>query len=145
MAGDAIREPFTETHLRIASEDDIVAARGAAREVAKLLKFGAVDQSRIATAVSELARNVVRYATDHRGEVAIRKLDRPPRGTGVEIVVSDSGPGIADIEQALGEGFTSGSGMGMGLPGTKRLMDEMEIDSALGRGTTVTIRKWRTR
>jgi serine/threonine-protein kinase RsbT len=145
MARDPVREPFAETRLAIATEDDIVAARGAAREVAKLLQFGAVDQSRIATAVSELTRNVIRYATDGRGNVAIRKLDAPPRGTGIEIVVSDSGPGIADVEQALGEGFTSGSGMGMGLPGAKRLMDEMEIDSALGRGTTVTIRKWRTR
>lgn len=145
MVRDLVREPFSEARLAIATEDDIVAARGAAREVAKLLQFGAVDQSRIATAVSELARNVIRYATDGRGEVTIRKLDGTPRGIGIEVVVSDSGPGIADVEQALGEGYTSGSGMGMGLPGTRRLMDELQIESALGRGTTVTIRKWRTR
>jgi serine/threonine-protein kinase RsbT len=129
--------------MAIANEDDIVAARGAAREVAKVLQFGLVDQSRIATAVSELTRNIVRYATDGRGVVEIRALTSSPDRTGIEIVVSDDGPGIADIEQAMGEGFTSGQGMGMGLPGTKRLMDEMKIDSALGRGTTITIRKWR--
>jgi serine/threonine-protein kinase RsbT len=64
---------------------------------------------------------------------------------GLEIVVSDSGPGIADIEQAMQAGFTSGTGLGMGLPGARRLMDEMDIDTALGHGTTVTVRKWRTR
>jgi serine/threonine-protein kinase RsbT len=132
-----------EEHLPIRGEADIIAARQRAREIAKQLGFGAVDQSRIATAVSELTRNVVRYATDGLGEVAIRPQPQAPRGTGLEIVVSDHGPGIADIEQAMREGFTSGPGMGMGLPGTRRLMDEMEIDSEVGRGTVVTIRKWR--
>ena len=132
-----------ELTVPITGEDDIVAARQYARAVAKRLGFGMVDQSRIATAVSELARNVVRYATDGRGDVHIRPLMSPPHGAGIEIVVHDDGPGIADIEQAMGEGFSSGTGLGMGLPGTRRLMDEMEIDSALGRGTTITIRKWR--
>jgi serine/threonine-protein kinase RsbT len=127
-------------------EDDIVVSRQRAREVARQLGFGAVDQSRIATAVSELARNVVRYAIDGHGAVVIRGLD--PASTdggrnGIEIVVSDDGPGIADVDQALRDGFTSGTGMGMGLPGTRRLMDEMTVDSAVGRGTIVTIRKWR--
>ena len=144
---DERRQPpdgaFEETRLNIVSEDDIVAARGAAREVAKLLGFGSVDQSRIATAVSELTRNVIRYATDGRGEVIIRRLTNVPGRLGLEIVVADKGPGIADIEQAMGEGYTSGMGMGMGLPGTKRLMDEMELTSAPGEGTIVTIRKWR--
>ena len=129
--------------LPIRDEADIINARQRAREIAKRLGFGAVDQSRIATAVSELTRNVLRYATDRRGEVAIRPQPRTARGTGLEIVVSDHGPGIADVGQAMREGFTSGPGMGMGLPGTKRLMDEMEIESELGHGTTVTIRKWR--
>src|SRR6185436_18218777 len=114
-------------------------------ETARQLGFGAVDQSRIATAVSELTRNVVRYATAGRGEVAIREIAAAPdaRGrVGIEIVVSDEGPGISDINQALRDGFTSGGGMGMGLPGTRRLMDEMSIDSVVGRGTIVTIRKW---
>ena len=129
--------------LPIRDEADIINARQRAREIAKRLGFGAVDQSRIATAVSELTRNVLRYATDGLGQVAIRPQTQAPRGTGLEIVVSDHGPGIADIEQAMREGFTSGPGMGMGLPGTKRLMDEMEIESGPGRGTIVTIRKWR--
>jgi serine/threonine-protein kinase RsbT len=128
--------------LVIAGEDDIVIARRRAREIAVAAGFGAVDQSRIATAVSELTRNIVRYATDSRGEARIRALPVSPRGRGIEIVVRDEGPGIADIERAMEAGFTSGGGLGMGLPGTRRLMDEMEIDSAPGRGTVVTIRKW---
>jgi serine/threonine-protein kinase RsbT len=142
-ANTAEFERFGETRLAIAGEDDIVAARGAAREVAKVLKFGSVDQSRIATAVSELARNVVRYADGSRGAVVIRAVPSSDGSVGIEVVVSDSGPGIASIDDALREGYTSGGGMGMGLPGAKRLMDDLEIDSALGRGTTVTIRKWR--
>ncbi len=129
--------------VAIAGEDDIVAARQHARELAKALGFRAIDQSRITTAVSELARNVVRYATDGCGEVLLRRLEAPTGGAGVEIVVRDEGPGIADVHQALREGYSSGRGLGMGLPGTRRLMDEMAIDSAPGRGTTVTIRKWR--
>jgi serine/threonine-protein kinase RsbT len=128
--------------IAVAGEADIVAARQRAREVARALGFGSVDQSRITTAVSELARNVVRYATAGRGEVHIRELGTPIRGIGMEIVVRDEGPGIEDVEAAMREGFTSGHGLGMGLSGTKRLMDEMEIDSVPGRGTTVTIRKW---
>jgi serine/threonine-protein kinase RsbT len=130
----------------IAGEADIVRARQRARDVARALGFGIVDQSRIATAVSELARNVVRYATDGRGEAVIRPLPAGPAGAGpagVEVVVRDAGPGVPDIEQALRAGFTSGRGLGLGLPGTRRLMDEMAVDSAAGRGTTVTVRKWR--
>jgi serine/threonine-protein kinase RsbT len=126
----------------IAGEDDIVRARQRARELARDLGFGPVDQSRIATAVSELARNVVRYATAGRGEARLRSLDAPGR-TGLEIVVADNGPGIANIDEALQAGFTSGSGLGLGLPGARRLMDEMEIESGVGQGTIVTVRKWR--
>jgi len=134
---------ITESRLLIAGEDDIVASRQRAREAARALGFGAVDQSRIATAVSELTRNVVRYATEGRGEVIVREVSRPGGSAGLEIVVTDAGPGIADVGQAMTDGYTSGAGMGMGLPGTRRLMDEMEIDSGVGRGTVVTIRKWR--
>ena len=128
--------------MPIAGEDDIVRARQRARETARELGFGMVDQSRVATAVSELARNVVRYATNGRGEASMRTLLESGR-VGLEIVVSDDGPGIADVDEAMQVGFTSGAGLGMGLPGTRRLMDEMEVDSGLGRGTTVTVRKWR--
>ena len=106
-----------------------------------MLGFGMVDQSRIATAVSELTRNIVRYATGGRGEVVIRDLSRENR-TGVEIVVSDEGPGITDINLALRDGYTSGHGLGLGLPGTRRLVDEMEIETGPGQPTIITIRKW---
>jgi serine/threonine-protein kinase RsbT len=133
--------PPTES-IPITSEDDIVHARQRARELARELGFGLVDQSRIATAVSELARNVVRYATDGRGEAQLRRVDKPDR-VGLEIAVSDRGPGIANMAEAMQVGFTSGTGLGMGLPGARRLVDEMEMDSALGRGTHVILRKWR--
>lgn len=130
-----------ELRIPIDGEDSIIVARQRARQLAQSLGFGAVDQSRIATAVSELTRNVVRYATDGRGEASIRPLSEGKGG--LEVMVSDAGPGIPDIAQALGAGYTSGRGLGMGLSGTRRLMDEMQIDSALGRGTVITIRKWR--
>jgi serine/threonine-protein kinase RsbT len=132
----------TELRIPISGEPDIVLARTKAREVARALGFGLVDQSRITTAVSELARNVVRYATAGRGEALIRPLPGDSAAAGIEIIVSDDGPGIANLDEAMREGFTSGPGLGMGLPGTKRLMDEMQIDSGPGRGTVVTIRKW---
>ena len=131
-----------EEELDISGEADIVAARQQARDAARALGFGAVDQSRIATAVSELTRNVVRYAAEGHGRVRIRPLSGP-RGVGLEVVVSDTGPGIANVEEAMRAGFTSGAGLGLGLSGTRRLMDEMDIDSAVGRGTTVRICKWR--
>lgn len=135
--------PVAEARVPIAGEADIVNARQSARELAKRLGFGLVDQSRIATAVSELARNVVRYATDGRGEMELHVLGGAPSRVGIEIVMRDEGPGIADVDEALRDGFSSGGGLGMGLPGARRLMDELRLDSAEGRGTTVTIRKWR--
>lgn len=124
-------------HLQIADEGDVVRARRAGRTLAREIGFRSVDQSRIATAISELTRNVLRYA--YGGQVHMTVLtDRP----GIEIVVADEGPGIPDIQQALGEGFTTGRGLGIGLPGTRRLVDEMTLDSGPGQGTTVTIRKW---
>ena len=132
---------MTRVDLEIASEPDIVLARQSARQAAVELGFGVIDQSRIATAVSELARNVLRYANDSRGKVSIRPASVEDR-RGLEVVVSDDGPGIQDIDKVMQDGYTSGRGMGLGLPGTKRLMDEMVLESALGSGTTVTIRKW---
>ena len=130
-----------ETTMEISTEDDIVAARQQARLMARALEFGMVDQSRIATAVSELTRNVLRYATNSTGRIVIREKHNGDV-VGIEIIVADDGPGIANMDEVLREGYSSGGGMGMGLPGTRRLMDEMNIDSAVGRGTTVTIRKW---
>ena len=129
--------------IPLAREEDIVTARQRAREISRELGFGAVDQSRIATAVSELARNVLRYARGAPGDVRIRALGPAPERVGVEVIVHDDGPGIADVQTALREGYTTGVGLGLGLPGTRRLMDELTIDTAVGGGTTVTIRKWR--
>lgn len=130
--------------IPLAREEDIVTARQRARDISRELGFGAVDQSRIATAVSELARNVLRYARGAPGDVRIRALNEPsPERVGVEVVVHDEGPGIPDVHAALRDGYTSGGGLGLGLPGARRLMDELTIDTAIGRGTTVTIRKWR--
>lgn len=131
-----------ELQMPVAGEEGIVQARQLARDAAKRTGFGMVDQSRIATAVSELARNVVRYATGARGHLTINQLTSPSGAKGIEIIIADEGPGIDDISLAMREGFTTGAGLGMGLPGAQRLMDEMEIESAPGRGTTITIRKW---
>lgn len=131
-----------DQQVPIEVEHDIVVARQLARELARELGFGAIDQSRVATAVSELTRNVIRYATGSRGLVTLHPLESNGR-VGLEIVVADEGPGIADIELVMTEGYTSGEGLGLGLSGTKRLMDEMELESGVGAGTTVTIRKWR--
>jgi serine/threonine-protein kinase RsbT len=132
-----------ELIVPVDGESGIVNARSQARSIARDLGFGMVDQSRIATAVSELTRNIVRYASGGRGEVVIREVAGPAEQPGVEIVVSDEGPGIADIEFAMREGVSTSTGLGMGLPGTRRLMDEMKIESGAGRGTVITIRKWR--
>lgn len=132
-----------DVYLVLTGEDDMIVARQRARLLAAEIGFGAVDQSRIATAVSELTRNVLRYAQDGRGEVLIRPLTKATGARGIEIVVSDSGPGIADVELVMRPGYTSAGGLGLGLPGTKRLMDDMDIDTAPGRGTIVTVRKWR--
>lgn len=132
-----------EEVVAIKGETDIVAARQTARRFATALGFGAMDQSRITTAVSELARNVVRYATDSEGVMSVRAVTSEAGRTGIEVVVEDEGPGIPDLAQAMREGYSSGTGLGLGLSGTKRLMDEMEIDTAVGRGTRISIRKWR--
>ncbi|MDD5093388.1 MAG: anti-sigma regulatory factor [Dehalococcoidia bacterium] len=129
-----------EKSVLIKDEYDIVTARSTAKQMAAEIGLGIVDQSRIATAVSELARNIVVYAG--KGVVNFQWLSENDRN-GLEIVAVDSGPGIADIDWAMTDGYTSGGGLGIGLPGTKRLMDEFEIESKVGRGTTITIRKWK--
>jgi serine/threonine-protein kinase RsbT len=129
-----------DTVVEVAGEPDIIAARTVARKLAADIGFTQMDQSRITTAVSELARNIVRYAV--RGTILLREITGE-RGTGLEVVARDEGPGIPDIARALQPGFTSGSGLGLGLSGTKRLTDEMEITSAPGSGTTVVVRKWK--
>ncbi|HEY0605518.1 MAG TPA: anti-sigma regulatory factor [Herpetosiphonaceae bacterium] len=125
--------------IMISSDLDIVAARMVARDTARALGFGAIDQARIATAISELARNIYLYAGE--GSVTVKEATNGLR-RGIEVVCEDRGPGIADINLVMQDGYTSSKGMGMGLPGAKRLMDEFEISSRVGQGTRVICRKW---
>jgi serine/threonine-protein kinase RsbT len=118
---------------------DIVAARVEGRNLARDMGFGIIDQARIATAISELARNVVLYA--HSGQIILERIESSGR-SGLQIVCEDQGPGIEDLSLVMRDGYSSTQGLGMGLPGTKRLMDEFEIESQLGRGTTITVCKW---
>jgi serine/threonine-protein kinase RsbT len=128
-----------EARLRIQSSADIVAARQQGRAIAAGIGFSNATLTIIATAISEVARNIVEYAK--AGEVAITVVEDGPR-RGVKIVLSDNGPGIADISSVMRDGFSTGRGLGIGLPGAKRLMDEFEIVSEVGEGTTVTMTKW---
>lgn len=130
---------LTAMLIEIEGEEDVVRARRAGRDMAQQLGFRTVDQSRVATAISELARNILLYAG--RGELLVRPLGEESP-TGLEIIARDQGPGIADIERALQDGFSSSRGLGIGLPGTRRLVDEMTIESQVGLGTTITARKW---
>ena len=129
-----------EGEMVIANENDIVMARKAVRDVTTAMGFGVTDVTRIVTAASELTRNIYLYAGN--GVMRWRVLDGDEYHHGVELTFEDHGPGIENLEQAMVPGYTSGKGLGMGLPGSKRLMDEMEVDTALGRGTVVKIRKW---
>jgi serine/threonine-protein kinase RsbT len=130
-----------EVHLSIASDADIVAARQLGRRLANRAGCTSTELTEIATAISELARNIVNYADS--GQMALRLVSRDDR-TGVRIVASDDGPGIEDVERAMQDGFTTGAGLGLGLPGTKRLMDDFVITSKVDEGTTVTVHKWAT-
>lgn len=125
--------------VSINSSEDVITARQIAREMVKELGFGLADQTRIITAVSELARNIYLYAGT--GRVTIKVVPGSSE-KGIEVLAEDGGPGIPDIEMAMQDGYTTNKGLGQGLPGTKRLMDEFEIKSQVGKGTTVTIRKW---
>lgn len=124
--------------IEIREEYDIVTARGCTREVCAALGFQAVEQVKVATIVSELARNIIAYAG--RGAIELRALRDGRRG--IEVRAVDRGPGIPDIEHVMSSEYSSRTGMGIGLVGTKRLMDEFEIDSAPGRGTTIVARKY---
>lgn len=126
--------------IAIRTESDIVAARRAARLLGEELGFTLTDSTLLATAISELARNIVSYAGG-TGRVSIRPLRRADK-VGIEVVAEDAGPGIADLELAMTDGWSSGRGLGLGLPGTRRLMDEFAIESSGGSGTRVVVVKW---
>ena len=123
----------------ITSENDIVMARKVVRNAATALGFGITDVTRIVTAASELTRNIYHYAKS--GVVHWRALNQGAK-VGLELTFEDRGPGIPDIDKAMKVGFSTGNGLGLGLPGAKRLMDEMTIASTVGQGTTVVVRKW---
>lgn len=124
--------------VAIERDGDVVTARQKGRALAAASGFSTTEQTLIALAISELARNIVSYA--RRGEVVMSTLEgeRP----GIEVVARDQGPGIQNIELALRDGYSTSKSLGLGLPGTRRVMDEFNIESTPGLGTTVTIRKW---
>ena len=129
-----------EGEVSIETEGDIVAARRAVRDAAARAGFGVTDVTRIVTAASELARNTFQYAG--KGLMHWRLVEDSGR-QGLELRFVDQGPGIPDVNLAFQQGHSTGKGLGMGLPGTKRLMDEMEIQSDPRQGTTITVKKWR--
>ena len=131
---------MSEVRVAIHREADIVLARQAGRQLAQQLGFSTTDQTLIATAISEVARNIVVYATT--GEIALASMDEGGR-VGIQVVAIDSGPGIDNKELAMRDGFSTKNSLGLGLPGARRLMDDFVLESEVGRGTTVTMKKWK--
>lgn len=127
-----------ELRIPISGDADIVAARQGVRDLASRLAFSATELTVVATAVSEVARNIVRFAG--AGEIVVELVEEPRRG--VQVVARDTGPGIADVERAMADGYSTYQGLGLGLPGARRLMDEFAVVSEPGKGTTVTMTKW---
>lgn len=128
-----------ETRVPIRQGGDIITARQAGRALAAQLGFSGADQTLIATAISEMARNILTYA--RCGEIILRsEQDHRP---GIIIIAADEGPGIPDIQRALQDGYSTSGSLGLGLPGTKRIMDEFSIISEVGKGTVVTMKKWK--
>jgi serine/threonine-protein kinase RsbT len=138
--GNSRDRVLEEIAVRINGDTDIVSARQKGRGLAATIGFSSSDLTLIATAISELARNIVLYAK--QGEIVLRLLERGDR-RGVMVRACDQGPGIPDIRRALQGGFSTSRSLGLGLPGVRRLMDEFEIESRVGHGTTVTARKWK--
>lgn len=123
----------------ITSEDDLMQIKVSVKRIAALLGFSLVNQTKVITAAAELARNTLIYGGG--GNCTINVLD-DSRRKGVQMIFADKGPGIENLEQAMKDGFTSGNGMGLGLGGSKRLMDEFDIKSTVGVGTTICVTKW---
>ncbi|WP_019244121.1 MULTISPECIES: anti-sigma regulatory factor [Bacillus] len=128
-----------QSYVKIFNEWDIVAARQLGRNKAKELGFGVVDQARITTAISELARNIYLYAK--QGKILIELIEESGH-KGLIIIAEDNGPGILDIGRVMEDGFTTSGGLGAGLPGVKRLMDAFDIESIPEKGTKITVTKW---
>jgi len=128
-----------DVRVAIRTDADVVTARQEARAMGAGLGFSSTDLTLLATAISEVARNITTYAGE--GEVALRVLNHGGR-QGIEVVASDNGPGIADVELAMQDGYTTGNGLGLGLPGTRRLVDDFELETTPGAGTRIRLVKW---
>lgn len=128
-----------EVRVPIRSDADIIAARQQGRALAAQTGFSSTDQALIATAISEVARNIVEYAKP--GEIVVTVISHSSK-RGICVLARDDGPGIPDIALALQDGYSTSKSLGLGLPGARRLMDEFEITSEVGKGTTITMRKW---
>jgi serine/threonine-protein kinase RsbT len=131
-----------EVRVPIMSDADLVPARAQGRALARELGFSQTDATLIATAISEIARNIVVHVG--RGEIVMSRIQEPHR-YGLVVVASDSGPGIPELDAALERGHTTTGTLGLGLPGARRLMDEFQVETDAGKGTTVTMTKWRAR
>ncbi|MES2644183.1 MAG: ATP-binding protein [Myxococcota bacterium] len=129
-----------DTLVQVNIEADIFVARRAARAIAVDLDFSHLELTMIATAISEIARNMIVYGKG--GQMRFETVPHSSR-KGIRVIARDWGPGIADLDRAMDDGYTTGKGLGLGLPGARRLMDEFELESTVGVGTTVTMTKWR--
>jgi serine/threonine-protein kinase RsbT len=129
-----------ESVIPIESDADVVTARQRAREMAGELELTTTDQTLLATAISEVARNITTYAK--RGEVLLSVIRDDGGRKGIQVIARDEGPGIENLDLALRDGYTSGSGLGLGLPGARRLVDDFDIETAPGQGTKVTLVMW---
>ena len=126
--------------LQLQNSSDVVVDRQKVRQLAIELRFSLVDQTKLVTAASELARNALDHG--HGGHMTVEVVNGTSR-SGLKLVFEDNGPGIPDIEQALKDGFTTGNGMGLGLGGSKRLVNEFSIESEVGKGTKITVVRWK--
>lgn len=124
---------------KLQDEDDIMHVRASVKRVVSLLNYSLLNQTKVVTAASELARNIIEHGKG--GEAIIQIVNENDR-TGVRMIYSDTGPGIPDIDKAMEDGYTTGGGMGLGLGGAKRLMDEFEIKSSVETGTEISVTKW---
>jgi serine/threonine-protein kinase RsbT len=139
VANDTYQMPTAETRIPIRTDADIVTARQQGRALAQQVGFASTDLTIIATAISELGRNILSYAGS--GEIILYSLHAGSQ-RGLMVVARDEGPGIPDIELAMQDAYSTSKSLGLGLPGTRRLMDDFDIVSVVGKGTTVTVKKW---
>jgi serine/threonine-protein kinase RsbT len=128
-----------EIQVSIGTDTDVIEARQVGRSLAAGLGFSATEATMIVTAISELARNILLYAKS--GEIILRAIENNGR-RGIGVIARDNGPGIPDVARALQGGYSTSGGLGLGLAGSRRLMDEFEISSVVGQGTTITVKKW---